>query len=79
MHQRRAIWFKIVSKDRKEIIEKIAYIILIIGLSVAGYLYETYKHSIPEIILVPLIIAYMLLLFFVYKLALRITSKVKNP
>lgn len=64
-----------MNKDRNKRIELIAFIILIAGMSVAGYVYESNKDAVPKIVLVPSVIGFLLFLYIIYRLAMRFLVK----
>lgn len=63
-----------MSENKYNIVERSAFIIMIIGMAVAGYAYQTYKDTVPKIILVTVIIASLVLLLIAYRLALRLMA-----
>jgi hypothetical protein len=67
-----------VMGDFKKIraIERLLFVVLLIGLAGAGFMYETYKEAVRAVILVPLLIAYMLICYTIYRGMLRLAVRV---
>lgn len=64
-----------MNKDRNKKIELVAFVILVAGMCVAGYVYEVNKDLVPKIVLVPSVIGFLLLFYIVYCLAMRFLVK----
>jgi hypothetical protein len=56
-------------------IELIAFLVLIAGMSFAGYLYESNKDEVSTMLLVPTIIGFLLVLYVIYHLFIRFFVK----
>lgn len=61
------------------VIERFLFAVLLIGLGVTGFLYETYKEEVSGIILIPLLIAFMLAFYSLYRMLLKRVQRKFNP
>ncbi|MGD9810537.1 MAG: hypothetical protein AB7U35_04270 [Sphingobium sp.] len=62
--------------DQKiRMIERFLFVILLIGMSGAGFLYESYKEAVTSGFLVPLLIVYLSLCYAIYRGLLRLVVR----
>lgn len=64
-----------MSEKRNKIIELTAFFVLIVGMSIAGYVYQVYEGSMPKVVLVLAIIIFLLVLYLIYRLMVRFLVK----
>ena len=64
-----------MSEKRNKRIELIAFLVLIAGMSVAGYVYQVNKDAVSKMVLVPAIIGFLLVLYLIYRLMMRFLVK----
>ena len=64
-----------MSDRRNKRIEFIAFLMLIAGMFVAGYVYQVNKDVAPKVVLVPAIIGFLLVLYIIYRLIMRFLVK----
>ena len=64
-----------MSNNRNKTTELIAFLVLIAGMSVAGYVYQINKDAISKSVLVPAIIGLLLVFYLIYRLMLRLSVK----
>lgn len=64
-----------MSKKRFQISETTAFLVLLVGMSVAGYTYQRNKDTVDGIVLVPSIIGGLLIMYVVYCVVVRFLVK----
>jgi fatty acid desaturase len=56
------------------ILERFLFAVLLVALALAGFVYEWNKDTVEAAILIPMLLAYMLGCFFIYRRVLRLLA-----